>query len=139
MASKKWFDPLPGQMRKPSLPYPIGRLDQISTERVQRLLTRLCQCRRASAAKELFSKLADMLPAARLSRNLKEALTALVTRDVDSVIRDTLREDEKAAVVLLEEMQLEVELRETAQILLNISERYELVVTWGRAFQDLRQ
>jgi len=70
---------------------------------------------------------------------LKEALTALVTRDVDSVIRDTLREDEKAAVVLLEEMQLEVELRETAQILLNISERYELVVTWGRAFQDLRQ
>ncbi len=76
--------------------------------------------------RELFETLASVEPHYRLALNLKKALNILAEHRVADVLREGLNEKEAAALIELDRLGFDLELRTTARILLSVKERWVL-------------
>jgi hypothetical protein len=76
-----------------------------------------------------------MRPEKRLATNLKTLLVLLAENNIRSVIPDGLTEAELSALIVLQTHDVPPALRETAQGLLNVYERFMLLGSVGRMFR----
>ena len=128
----KWFDP---KQKTSRLPVPTMMQDTslVSPADCLRFLEQLEMLRAPEPVLKLFGSLATMPPHIRLSRNLKKVLDQLATTDGENFFRDGFSAEERQYLVSLQSRS--VEIREIAERLLNVSERYQLFLSTQSAFR----
>lgn len=135
----KWFDPKDKQEPLLGLVADSGGvLLSDATEFLADITVQHARGRLPDESFKLFSRLCDMPPAARLSRNLKVVLTLLATQAVRNVLIEGLTEEEKLALRDLEHLRAPPKIRAIAQGLLNVSERQQLVEAVQELYRDER-
>ncbi len=133
---KKWFDSrkIPVQ-----LPEPILSVSCVTEEEVRELGDALAALRGSPrASTQILGYLAALPPANRLAVNLGAFFNLLAARNVRSVIPDGLTQRELQALIALQSHAIPAKLRETAQGLLNVYERYSMLAAVGRMFREER-
>jgi hypothetical protein len=135
---RKWFDrrraPLP-------VPCPIVIAADLTCDEIDKFIGEIDPSKNKKIrlkTYQLFCSLADMPQAGRLARNLKIILGILSIGDVASITSDGVTEGEKASLVNLEVAGASQFSKETAQSLLNVAERYQVLQAMGAAFRQAR-
>jgi hypothetical protein len=137
---RKWFDPKNKHEQPPlPLPSPILSTKRPSQEQLEAFRDLLEQNRKQHSpllgvSWVVFDSLLEMPARARLARNLKVVLDCLVRGPIESIMQDGLQSSEREALIALEKLDVSVEIKMTAQSLLNIYERYQLALSLGAAF-----
>jgi len=129
---RKWFDP---KCRAAPLPQPV-RLANTSHVSEQDCCWFFEQLRGARAHEKIhqaFWELACMPPGIRLARNLKKLLDCLANGPADNFMRDAFTEQERYDLIDLQPLKAEV--RDIAERLLNVAERYQLFLATKDVFQ----
>jgi hypothetical protein len=132
-----------------SLPSPIMNVSDVTEEAAGKLLMyiRSRYSNKAGAeadrhrinAHHIFCGRASMPPARRLAVNLKAMLNVLADKNVQSVIPDGLTGEELEALIWLQTRNIGSDMRETAQGLLNVYERYQLLASLSLPFRKERK
>lgn len=139
---KKWFDP---KDKPPEIRYFPKRFSSSTSVTVDECLEFLGALetlhergRISEPAYRLFSQLGRLHPVHRLVRNLGTVLRTLGHGPVENIIRDGLTEVEYQALVQLERLNAPSSIRATAQGLLNVYERGQMVEAAQQLFQEER-
>ena len=133
----KWFDPKPVQL--PVITPILTVSQEFTAQGLQEFLHALETGKHLGAAGELFRTLSLLPPAYRLCRNLKVLVSLMGDGEVESVILDGLSKGERNALYCLERSNCDPQIREAAQSLLNVYERYQLMQSLGPAFRQARR
>jgi hypothetical protein len=86
----------------------------------------------------LFISLSAQEPVYRLSVNLHAMLNLIYNHEVGDVLRDGLRDNERAALIELDSSDLPVEFREVAHGLLNVHERWVMLKSLSKMYRQAR-
>lgn len=133
---RKWFDSRRGPTDWDLAP-PLRYTTFVPAEQAEEFVN-WCRGRgKLEQAVGVFSPLAKMPSAVRLSRNLKQVFSVMATTDPEQVY-STLSAVEHRALGLLAAAGASTEHQEVAQLLLNVYERQQLLCTWQDVFRELR-
>ena len=121
------------------IPSPILNMSRISQEDLGIFRDMLEANRHSSSpligvAWIVFHNLLEMSPNERLVRNLQFVLAVMADGPIESIMQDGVSASEKEALVALERLGVTQAVKETAQALLNINERYQLSLALRKAF-----
>ena len=87
---------------------------------------------------ETFLHLALMPPAIRLMFNLKVVMACLCNHEIENVLVDGLAARERMALLAVDVVTDDLEVRATAHSLMNLPSRQKFVRVFGRFFKTLR-
>lgn len=138
---KRWFDPKNKNCITEPIPPPTPMLNTsaLSDEDIVVFMDMLRDCSSKSPLRgplrTVFYHLLRMPPRIRLARNLKVVLDQLARGPIESIMRDGLNLAEQEALIALELLGSPMEIKLTAQALLNINERYQLAMSLEEAFR----
>lgn len=119
-------------------PVPIASLDEVTSADIEQLLLELQARRIDLSIYEFFKLLAKTPPASRLARNLRELIKCFADHEIQSVMSDGLAAGEREALIALELGGFALKEKRTAQLLLNIEERYQLFRALSATFRRAR-
>jgi hypothetical protein len=86
----------------------------------------------------LFGSLASYPPPLRLAFNLKKFLGCTVLHEVTNILSEGLTDDERSALLELDQAGLSIRIREIAHGLLNVHERWTLYRKLSKMFREAR-
>lgn len=132
---RKWFDPAPKPI--PVVTPILSAYPEMTTEERNVFVSAVIAAGIVNA--KVITARAYMPPEHRLSYNLRTLFALMAEHDVESVILDGLDTNERDILYDLERKKCSDWIKEVAQSLFNISERYQAIRAFGPAFRANRR
>lgn len=130
----KWFDkprPQHGSLLLPE------KSVAVTDERLTELLSEIYG-KVSPRAYGVLVRLAKMLPAVRLTVNIKTTLDLLTAKNIETILVEGLTDDERNALIEIDKLGVSQSSRETAHSLMDLDERLAVVSALNTIYRNRR-